>query len=42
MSDPAELRERMVAGLRADGVLRDDEVAAALHDVQRHVFLPDI
>jgi protein-L-isoaspartate(D-aspartate) O-methyltransferase len=37
-----EKRERLVAGLRASGALHDDRVAAALSQVPRHVFLPEI
>jgi protein-L-isoaspartate(D-aspartate) O-methyltransferase len=37
-----ELRERLVAGLRASEALHDDGVAAALSQVPRHVFLPQI
>jgi protein-L-isoaspartate(D-aspartate) O-methyltransferase len=39
---PRELRERLVAELRAAGTLRDDRVAAALAGVPRHKFLPGI
>jgi protein-L-isoaspartate(D-aspartate) O-methyltransferase len=39
-ADQAALRERMVAGLRASGVLHDERVAAALAAVPRHAFLP--
>ena len=40
MTEPRELRERLVTGLRADGALHDARVAAALADVPRHKFLP--
>ena len=42
MTEPRELRERLVTGLRADGALHDARVAAALADVPRHKFLPGI
>lgn len=42
MTEPSELRQRLVAGLRASGALHDDRVAAALTDVPRHEFLPGI
>jgi protein-L-isoaspartate(D-aspartate) O-methyltransferase len=42
MTEPRELRERLVTGLRAGGALHDDRVAAALADVPRHKFLPAI
>jgi protein-L-isoaspartate(D-aspartate) O-methyltransferase len=42
MSDPGELRDRMVAGLWAGGVLHDEAVAAALREVPRHLFLPEV
>jgi protein-L-isoaspartate(D-aspartate) O-methyltransferase len=42
VTEPRELRERLVTGLRAGGALHDDRVAAALADVPRHKFLPAI
>ena len=42
MSEPRELRERLVTELRAADALHDDRVAAALADVPRHKFLPGI
>jgi protein-L-isoaspartate(D-aspartate) O-methyltransferase len=42
VSEPRELRERLVTELRAAGALHDDRVAAALADVPRHKFLPGI
>ena len=42
VTEPSELRQRLVAGLRASGALHDDRVAAALTDVPRHAFLPGI
>lgn len=42
MTEPRELRDRLVAGLRASGALHDDRIAAALTDVPRHWFLPGI
>ncbi len=42
MTEPSELRQRLVTGLRASGALHDDRVAAALTDVPRHEFLPGI
>ncbi|MGH3157325.1 MAG: methyltransferase, FxLD system [Streptosporangiaceae bacterium] len=41
LNGPEEMRERLVAGLRASGALHDDRVAAALGLVPRHVFLPE-
>jgi protein-L-isoaspartate(D-aspartate) O-methyltransferase len=40
--DPAALRERLVAGLRAGGALHDERVTGALAAVPRHVFLPGV
>jgi protein-L-isoaspartate(D-aspartate) O-methyltransferase len=42
VSEPRELRERLVTELRAADALHDDRVAAALADVPRHKFLPGI
>jgi protein-L-isoaspartate(D-aspartate) O-methyltransferase len=42
MTDFAELRERLVGGLRDGDALTDDRVAAAMLAVPRHVFLPDV
>jgi protein-L-isoaspartate(D-aspartate) O-methyltransferase len=42
VSEPRELRERLVTELRACDALHDDRVAAALADVPRHKFLPGI
>jgi protein-L-isoaspartate(D-aspartate) O-methyltransferase len=40
--DPAALRARLVAGLRVSGALHDEQVAAALAQVPRHLFLPGV
>jgi protein-L-isoaspartate(D-aspartate) O-methyltransferase len=40
--EPAALRARLVAGLRASGALHDERVADALAAVPRHVFLPGV
>ena len=45
MSDDAslaELRERLVAEVLATSGIRDERIAAALRDVPRHLFLPDL
>ncbi len=45
MSDDAslaELRERLVADAVANSGIRDERIAAALRDVPRHLFLPNL
>ena len=45
MSDDAslaELRERLVADVLANSGIRDERIAAALRDVPRHLFLPNL
>jgi protein-L-isoaspartate(D-aspartate) O-methyltransferase len=42
VTEPRELRERLVTELRAAGTLHDDRVAAALAAVPRHKFLPGL
>lgn len=37
-----DLRQRLVAKLRSDGVLRDAEVERALRTVPRHLFVPGV
>jgi protein-L-isoaspartate(D-aspartate) O-methyltransferase len=42
MTSPQELRDRLVAELRDQAMLRDDTVARALATVPRHLFLPGV
>jgi protein-L-isoaspartate(D-aspartate) O-methyltransferase len=42
MTPAQDLRDRLVADLRSQGILRDDRVAAALATVPRHLFLPGV